>query len=147
MRIKFDIYVFMIITGWINLAAGGLLIPEGIRPVVSASTTLTWFINLMFSFLRHMWPYPMLAILSLGAFDYIASIFLKRYSTLSVHDDGISRSVSCAHIYLRIYLNLFSVHGEINSKMCTHCVGYARVCTTFLCLFRMNRTKNFHQSL
>jgi hypothetical protein len=43
---------------------------------------------------------------------------------------------------LRIDLNLFSVHEETNPRMwCTLC-NYARVCTTFFYLFRMNRAKN-----
>jgi hypothetical protein len=57
-------------------------------------------------------------------------------------------------LYLRIDLKFFSVHEEINSKMGyigTHCVTreavYAKVCTTLLSLFRMNRTKNCDQSL
>ena len=41
--------------------------------------------------------------------------------------------------YLRIDINFFSVHEEINSKMWyTLEAGYARVCTTFLSLFRIN---------
>ena len=50
------------------------------------------------------------------------------------------------HKCLRIDRNLCSVHEEITSIR-LYTTGCARVCTTWLSLFRMNRTNNFDQSL
>jgi hypothetical protein len=51
-------------------------------------------------------------------------------------------------IYLRIYRYFCSVHEEITSiRLYTPGNPRARVCTTWLRLFRMNRTNNFDQSL
>jgi len=48
MRTKFDIYVLITTTAWVDTSARGLLVHEGIvRPVFSASA-LTWFIRYMY---------------------------------------------------------------------------------------------------
>ena len=48
MHTKFDIYVFIAITGGVDTSAGGLLVLEGIiRSVVSVSA-LTWFIRYIY---------------------------------------------------------------------------------------------------
>jgi hypothetical protein len=54
----------------------------------------------------------------------------------------------CVQIHLRIDLKFFFGSWRNKLKNVVHTgAGYARVCTTFLSLFRMNRTKNCDKSL
>jgi hypothetical protein len=82
------------------------------------------------------------------------TIILKEMQ--AVFAQNFYRMISIAWEYrnehLSIDRNLFSVHEEITSiRLYTPCnpcsSGYARVFTTWLRLFRMNRTNNFDQSL